>query len=141
MNQSSCNDYLDLIDKPYIKKKTHPWMSLNDRAAQFAPFAALNGHAEAIVAQEVQYQDKKILDNESWMNLQSLLYRWITSSISYDAQITYFKPILNEEVGLYFNDVFNNHAISYDRQRLYIDDGSIIPVECIYSIEIVTAEH
>lgn len=140
MNESACHDYLDLMDKPYKKKKTHPWMSLNDRAAQFAPFAALNGHAEAIVAQQVCYEEKKVLDNESWISLQSNLYQWLTSSTSYDAQITYFKPILNDELGLYFNDVFNNHALSYDRYRLYIDDNLIIPVECIYSIEVIVAE-
>ena len=40
--------YDDLLDLPYQKSTRHPWMSLHDRAAQFAPFAALTGHEEAI---------------------------------------------------------------------------------------------
>ena len=36
------------IDYENIKSKRHPRMSILARAAQFAPFAALTGHDEAI---------------------------------------------------------------------------------------------
>ena len=42
------DDYEDLIQLPHYEPKHHPRMPLKDRAAQFAPFAALTGHAEAI---------------------------------------------------------------------------------------------
>ena len=42
------NDYSDIINLPHHESGKHPRMSLRDRAAQFAPFAALNGHSEAI---------------------------------------------------------------------------------------------
>ena len=44
------DNYDDIIDIDYekIKSKRHPWMSKMNRAAQFAPFAALTGHDEAI---------------------------------------------------------------------------------------------
>ena len=38
----------DIIDHPHYQSKTRPHMSLADRAAQFAPFAALTGYEEAI---------------------------------------------------------------------------------------------
>lgn len=41
-------NYDDIINLKYIKSKRHKHMSLTDRAAQFAPFAALTGHKEAI---------------------------------------------------------------------------------------------
>lgn len=43
-------NYDDIIDIDYekIKSKRHPRMSILARAAQFAPFAALTGHDEAI---------------------------------------------------------------------------------------------
>lgn len=41
-------EYDDIIHLPHHVSKTHPQMSLYDRAAQFAPFAALTGHKEAI---------------------------------------------------------------------------------------------
>ena len=42
------NSYDDIINLPHPVSKNHPQMPLRDRAAQFAPFAALTGHAEAI---------------------------------------------------------------------------------------------
>lgn len=41
-------DYEDIIRLPHPEPVTHPRMPLRDRAAQFAPFAALNGHGAAI---------------------------------------------------------------------------------------------
>ena len=40
--------YDDIIDLPYKKSKRHAHMSMHDRAAQFAPFAALTGYGEAV---------------------------------------------------------------------------------------------
>ena len=45
----SKNDiYGDIINLPYRKSARHPQMPLRDRAAQFAPFAALSGYGESI---------------------------------------------------------------------------------------------
>ena len=40
--------YADIIDLPHHQSKTHPHMSLYNRAAQFAPFAALSGYEDMI---------------------------------------------------------------------------------------------
>ena len=40
--------YEDIIDITYIKSKKRPHMSLENRAAQFSPFAALVGHDDVI---------------------------------------------------------------------------------------------
>lgn len=40
--------YDDIINLPHPISRTHPPMSMEARAAQFMPFAALTGHAEAI---------------------------------------------------------------------------------------------
>lgn len=42
------HSYDDIINLPNPTSKNHPRMSLHDRAAQFAPFAALTGHDAAI---------------------------------------------------------------------------------------------
>lgn len=36
-------DYSDIIDLEHHKSENYPWMPDEDRAAQFAPFAALVG--------------------------------------------------------------------------------------------------
>lgn len=40
--------YADIIGLPHHVSATHARMSMESRAAQFAPFAALNGHNTAI---------------------------------------------------------------------------------------------
>jgi len=42
--------YDDIIDLPHPDPKRHPRMSLLERAAQFAPFAALTGFGDVIDA-------------------------------------------------------------------------------------------
>ena len=40
--------YDDLLDLPHHEPMTRPRMSMHDRAAQFAPFAALSGYHDAV---------------------------------------------------------------------------------------------
>lgn len=41
-------DYADLLELPHHKSRRHPPMSRQNRAAQFAPFAALTGHTQLL---------------------------------------------------------------------------------------------
>ena len=47
MNNSS-DTYEDIINLPHHVSRTHPHMTLKERAAQFSPFAALTGYEDAI---------------------------------------------------------------------------------------------
>ncbi len=42
------NEFDDIIDLPHHVSQHHPQMPMCNRAFQFAPFAALTGHDEAI---------------------------------------------------------------------------------------------
>jgi len=46
--EKDAHKYDDIINLPHHQSTRRPHMSLHDRAAQFAPFAALSGHEEAI---------------------------------------------------------------------------------------------
>lgn len=52
-------DYTEFIHLSRPLSKKHPAMSRQDRAAQFAPFAALSGYEEAIL--------KTAKENEEWV--------------------------------------------------------------------------
>lgn len=47
-------DYADMLTLPHHQSKRHPPMSQQNRAAQFAPFAALTGHTQLLV--DIQHQ-------------------------------------------------------------------------------------
>ena len=51
--------YGDIIDHPRWESKAHPHMSLYDRAAQFAPFAALSGYDD-MIDEEARLVDNRI---------------------------------------------------------------------------------
>ena len=56
--------YEDIIDLPHHVSKTHPQMSVYNRAAQFAPFAALTGHDEAIEETAILQREEALNDVE-----------------------------------------------------------------------------
>lgn len=49
--------YEDMLDMKRPVSKNHPPMPIKDRAAQFAPFAALSGHRQAL-EEEIKQYDK-----------------------------------------------------------------------------------
>ena len=55
--------YDDIITLPHHQSATRPHMSLHDRAAQFAPFAALSGHEEDI-EETVRLNERKIAQKD-----------------------------------------------------------------------------
>ena len=48
MNDTDIHKYDDIINLPHHVSSTRPHMSIEERAAQFSPFAALTGHEDAI---------------------------------------------------------------------------------------------
>ncbi len=67
------HQYDDIIDKVHHQSKTRKHMSLNDRAAQFLPFAALTGYDEAINETARLTIDKKVLSPEDKASLNKRL--------------------------------------------------------------------
>ena len=61
------HDYDDIINLPHYEPKHHPRMSMWNRAAQFAPFAAFTGYEDAIKQSakenEINYEKK---DNDEF---------------------------------------------------------------------------
>ena len=66
------NSYEDIINLPHPVSKNHPQMSLRDRAAQFAPFAALTGH-DAAIKETARLTDER-LEPVSYTHLGNLDY-------------------------------------------------------------------
>ena len=50
------NAYSDIIKLPHHVSTKHPQMSMYQRAAQFAPFAALTGHDDALEETSKQHK-------------------------------------------------------------------------------------
>ena len=59
---ATAQQYADIINLPHHVSKKHPQMSMYQRAAQFAPFAALVGHDKAI--EETAKQNEESFSNK-----------------------------------------------------------------------------
>ena len=87
--------YPDIFDLPHWQSPTRPHMSLYDRAAQFAPFAALSGYDE-MVGEEARLVDQKIeLEETSLERLNQklgLIADVIEDGTKPTVSITFFIP-------------------------------------------------
>ena len=63
--------YDEIINHPHYEPKRHPRMSREMRAAQFAPYAALSGHAGAIkrTAKFAELRNRRIVDTSVYYDI------------------------------------------------------------------------
>ena len=87
--------YADIFNLPRHVSDHHPRMSLYDRAAQFAPFAALSGYDD-MIGEEARLVDNKIELSEEEIALLnqklSLIMDMIASGEKPELSITWFIP-------------------------------------------------
>ena len=87
------SDYSDIIHLPHHVSKTHPQMSMHDRAAQFSPFAALTGYDSAIL-ETARLTEEKITLNEDMQELLDIKFQQLLEHLSEKPliSITFFCP-------------------------------------------------
>ena len=129
--------YDDIINLPHHQSKERPHMSLHDRAAQFAPFAALTGHEDAIKETARLTENEMLLDESIKEEINSKINE-LSEHLSekQNVSITYFKPDKKKTGGAYLTDIGVVKKINEAEKILIMDSGMKIPMEQIYGIEI-----
>lgn len=96
------NKYKDIINLPHHISKNHPRMTLENRAAQFAPFSALTGYAEKI-KETARITDKQIELDEGLKSILNYKLNIIQENIKSKPQviITYFIKDQRKSGGTY----------------------------------------
>lgn len=125
--------YADMIYMPHHISKKHPQMPLLDRAAQFAPFAALTGYGAAIKESERQTAAAPTLSQEQIDEINQTLFS-LTDLLPAEVMITYFVPDALKSGGTYHNKTGILKRIDADNQVLVFSDKTKIPLESIISI-------
>ena len=92
--------YRDIINLPHKQSTKRPHMSLLDRAAQFAPFAALTGYDDA-VKETARLTDEKIEMSEENLNVLNMKYQILVDRLDEEHEVvfTYFIPDGNKSGG------------------------------------------
>lgn len=94
--------YRDIIYLPHPEPRKHNRMTMEQRAAQFAPFAALSGHGDA-VRETARLTDSKVLLSEEIIFLLNEKLRYLKDNIGKheEVSITYFVPDDKKDGGKY----------------------------------------
>lgn len=131
------NKYGDIINLPHHISKKHPRMSLEDRSAQFASFAALTGY-EDIINETARITNAKIeLDEESKLTLNRKIQE-IKKKINekLNITITYFIPDLKKTGGEYVEINGIVKKIDEYKKILILEDKTEILISNIVEIKL-----
>lgn len=127
--------YDDIINLPHHVSTKHQRLSMEQRAAQFAPFAALTGYGDAIKETARITEDRIELNDEEKIKLDNKLKK-LQNNISNKPKVivTYFVPDIRKSGGEYITKVGNLKKIDEYNQLLVLDDKTEIPIKEIIEI-------
>lgn len=120
-------NYDDIINLPRHISKTHKPMPILERAAQFAPFAALTGY-DAEVMEAARVTDKRCdLDETQKAVLnEKLRILYEHSDETQEITVTYFVPDKKKDGGRYVTVNGVVRKMDNYRQRIILQDGKQI---------------
>ena len=128
--------YDEIMGLPHHVSKTRPQMPMSDRAAQFAPFAALTGY-DAAIKETGRLTDERIeLDVEA-LSALDMKYQLLMEALDEapEVTITYFQPDERKAGGKYVSAVGTVKKIDDFERRITMRDGTRIPMDDVLSID------
>ena len=128
--------YDKIMGLPHHVSKTRPQMPMSDRAAQFAPFAALTGY-DAAIKETGRLTDERIeLDVEA-LSALDMKYQLLMEALDEapEVTITYFQPDERKAGGKYVSAVGAVKKIDDFERRITMWDGTRIPTDDVLSID------
>lgn len=128
-------EYKDIFDHEHHVSKKRPQMSRINRAAQFAPFAALTGYDDLVRESARETEDQRFLDENSIEELNDKLVFLFQQSDPLEASFTYFVRDSKKAGGKYVT--VSGKAVRYDEyeQSITLENGDVIFIEDISEIE------
>ena len=129
------DNYEDIINLPHYEPKNHPRMSNYNRAAQFAPFAALTGYEEQ-VKETARLTDKRVEIDEGLRNLINSKLRIIDRNIKSkpEVTITYFVKDKKKNGGCYTTITGNVKKVDSIEEIIVLSDKTKINMKDILTI-------
>ena len=127
--------YDDIINMPAPVSDYHAHMSMINRAAQFAPFAALTGYDDAIDETARQTGRKAQLENEETDIINRKLNILKASPVPCpEIAVTFFVPDEYKDGGKYITVQAKFRKLDEYALMLFLDDGTAVPVDDISDI-------
>lgn len=129
-------EYNDIIERQHHVSAVHKPMSMDARAAQFAPFAALDGHQETI-DETGRYVEQRIeLSPDDQAYLSEMIVRALSLGDNGMVRITYFVADSTKQGGFYRDCTGMIKGVDTLDGVLCMGDGTVIRFPDIFDIDI-----
>jgi len=127
--------YDDIINLPHHVSPTRPQMSMQDRAAQFSPFAALTGYDSA-VKETARLTDQRINLDEYEIEALNARIQLIAEYLEDkpEVSITFFKPDERKAGGAYLTATGTVKKIDEYERIILMQGGEKIPMNEVIEI-------
>ncbi|CAJ1225255.1 hypothetical protein LZY01_24150 [Levilactobacillus zymae] len=128
--------YTDIMDLPHHVSSRHPAMPQGDRAAQFAPFAALTGYDDLLAASAQALRQRADLPFEATAKCRRNL-RAVCAVIATKPRVdlTVFAPETGE------SRTIRVRLKAANETQLTLLDGQVILVENLQAIQLLKNNH
>lgn len=130
------SQYDDIIDMPHHVSEKHVQMSMMNRAAQFAPFAALTGY-ESAIKETARVTDEFIELDDNSKDILDVKLQILQANIANHPQVTiiYFQPDNKKEGGSYItcNNIIKK-IDAYNKTIIMLDE-TVIQIAMIIDIK------
>ena len=129
------DNYEDIINLPHYVSLKHPQMSMDARASQFAPFAALTGYDDEI-KETARLTDKRIEIDEELKQILDMKIQVIKEKIASkpELEITYFIPDDKKDGGRYETIIDNISKIDNYNEKIIMQNGLKIEIKEVIDI-------
>ena len=128
--------YGDIIHLPHHVSSVHPHMPVSDRAAQFAPFAALTGYGDVIkeTARLTDEEPDLSEDEKQELNYKIQLACALPGEKP-EIVLTYFVQDEKKSGGACHTARGKIRRIDPDAGQIILEDGLRIRLDCVVDIE------
>ena len=130
------DNYEDIINLPHHVSLKHPQMSMEARAAQFAPFAALTGYDDAI-KETARLTDKRIEIDDGLKVVLNNKLQIIQENIKNNPEVTFTYFIYDKKKtgGKYITKIGIVKKIDINQQYILLMDKTKIPINEVINIQ------
>ncbi|MDE7466211.1 MAG: YolD-like family protein [Muribaculaceae bacterium] len=125
--------YDDIINLPHHVSKTRTPMSMENRAAQFAPFAALTGHGAAIAETTRTTIEKPSLSQDDYQRLSRRLSFAFENRL--EIKVRFFQPDPLKRGGAYREVMGMVNKVDQTAGLIIMSDKQSIALDSIVSIQ------
>ncbi len=128
--------YEDIVSLTHPEPKRHKRMPMSARAAQFAPFAALSGHEEALMETARQTVSKPVLSEDDLERLNRC-HQILSAHLEERplVRFTLFVPDKTKEGGSIETVQGAAESINEEKRILQLADGTVISMDNVLAME------